>query len=86
LPIRSLKKPVHQLLEKEGVIKREEYIQGDRGYYYKSGGDMMRHWDHVYARAGGEPDAFLWGLMSIRSMIRCVTNWMGDDGFVRKYN
>jgi acyl dehydratase len=80
------KKPVHQLLEKKGVIKREEYIQDARGYFYKSGGDMMRHWDDVYARAEGEPGAFLWGLMSIRSMIRCVTNWMGNDGFVRKYN
>jgi acyl dehydratase len=80
------KKPLHQLLEKEGVIEREEYIRDARGYYHKSGGDMMRHWDHVYARAEGEPGAFLWGLMSIKSMIRCVTNWMGNDGFVRKYN
>jgi hypothetical protein len=79
------KKPVHQLLEKKGVIKREEYIQDARGYFYKSGGDMMRHWDDVYARAEGEPGAFLWGLMSIKTMTRCITNWMGDDGFVRKY-
>jgi acyl dehydratase len=79
------KKPVHQLLEDEGVIQRDEYIQDAQGYYYKSGGDIMRHWDDVYARAEGEPGAFLWGLMSIKTMTRCITNWMGNDGFVRKY-
>jgi hypothetical protein len=79
------KKPVDQLLAKEGVIERSEYVQDEEGLYYKSGGDMMRHWDHVYARAEGEPGAFLWGNMSIRAMLRCITNWMGDDAFVRKY-
>lgn len=77
--------PISKLLEKEGVIARDEYIKGATGLYYKSGGDMMRHWDDIYARAEGEPGAFLWGMMSINSMTRCLTNWIGDDAFVRRW-
>jgi hypothetical protein len=77
--------PINKLLEKEGEIERAEYVQDDKGLYYKSGGDMMRHWDDVYARAEGEPGAFLWGLMSIGIMTRCLTNWIGDDAFIRSY-
>jgi acyl dehydratase len=81
------KKPITQLLEKEGVIGSREYVQDKTtGFYYKGGGDTLRHWDDYGARIEGEPGAFLWGLMSIKSMIRCVTNWIGNDGFVRKYN
>lgn len=81
------KKPIAQLLEKEGVIGAREYVQDKTtGYYYKGGGDTLRHWDDYGARIEGEPGAFLWGLMSIKSMLRCVTNWIGNDGFVRKYN
>ena len=80
-------KPIAQLLEKEGIIGSREYVQDKAtGYYYKGGGDTLRHWDDYGARIEGEPGAFLWGLMSIKSMIRCITNWIGNDGFVRKYN
>jgi acyl dehydratase len=81
------KKPVAQLLAKEGVIGSREYVKDNTtGYYYKGGGDTLRHWDDYGARIEGEPGAFLWGLISIKSMIRCVTNWMGNDAFVRKYS
>jgi acyl dehydratase len=82
---RDPNEPISKLLEKEGVIERNEYIQDEKGFYYKSGGDMSRHWDDVYARAEGEPGAFLWGLMSVKTMTRCLTNWIGDDAFVRSY-
>ena len=79
-------KPIDQLLEKEGVIGEREYLQDKTtGYYYKGGGDTLRHWDDYGARIEGEPGAFLWGMMSIKAMTRCLTNWIGDDGFVRKY-
>jgi|GEM_PF-1928976 len=81
------KKPVAQLLAKEGVITDNEYaLDKTTGFYYKGGGDTLRHWDDYVARIQGEPGAFLWGLISIKSMIRCVTNWIGNDGFVRKYS
>jgi hypothetical protein len=82
------KKPkvIHKLLEKEGEIAREEYIKGITGRYYKSGGGGMRHWDDIVSQAEGEPGAFLWGNMSIRCMLSCLTNWIGDDAFVRKYS
>jgi acyl dehydratase len=81
-------KPVHQLLQKEGVISgAQEYIQDpETGYYYKGGGDTLRHWDDLASRLEGEPGAFLWGVMSQKSMLRCITNWMGDDAFIRKFN
>ena len=82
---RDPNEPISKLLEKEGVIARGEFVQGATGLYYKSGGDMMRHWDDVYARAEGEPGAFLWGVMSVGTMTRCLTNWIGDDAFVRSY-
>lgn len=81
------KKPITQLLAKEGVIGSREYVQDKTtGYYYKGGGDTLRHWDDYAARIEGEPGAFLWGLISIKSMLRCITNWMGNDAFVRKYS
>jgi acyl dehydratase len=81
-------KPVHQLLQKEGVISgAQEYIQDPAtGYYYKGGGDTLRHWDDIASHLEGEPGAFLWGVMSQKSMLRCITNWMGDDAFIRKFN
>jgi acyl dehydratase len=73
--------PLHQLLEKEGVIG-SEYMEYD-GSYYKGAG---RHADDLSAREEGEPAAFLWGAMSLRSQLCCLTNWMGDDAFVRKFS
>lgn len=78
--------PINKLLEKEDVIGQEEYIKGTTGLYYKGGGGGMRHWDDIVAQAEGEPGAFLWGNMSIRCMLCCLTNWIGDDAFVRKYS
>jgi len=48
---------------------------------------------HVFGRHGsdraaqfeGEPHAFLFARTVRNSMTRLVTNWIGDDGFIRKY-
>jgi acyl dehydratase len=78
---------IHRLLKDEGKIDDTEFIKySETGLYYKSAGGAGRHWDDILARAEGEPGAFLWGVMSVHSMLRCVTNWMGDDAFMRKWN
>lgn len=73
--------PLDKLLEKEGEIG-DEYMEYD-GLYYKSAG---RHADDMAARLEGEPGAFLWGVYSLHPQICCLTNWMGDDAFVRKWS
>lgn len=72
---------LNKLLEKEGALG-DEYMLYD-GYYYKGAG---RHADDLSARQEGEPGAFLWGRMSVYSMLACLTNWIGDDAFVRKFS
>jgi acyl dehydratase len=44
------------------------------------------HYSDRAAQAGGDPIAYLAGVSSKFNMLRAVTNWMGDDGFVRKFN
>jgi acyl dehydratase len=44
---------------------------------------------HLTGRAGqlrGEPHGFHSGVVERQLMARLVTNWMGDDGFIRKFN
>jgi acyl dehydratase len=72
---------LHKLLDKEGAIGSEYVIY--EGSYYKGAG---RHADDISARMEGEPGAFLWGRMSVHSMLACLTNWIGDDAFVRKFS
>lgn len=38
------------------------------------------------AHLAGEVHAFQFGAFARQQMARLVTNWMGDDGFIRKYN
>lgn len=73
--------PLDKLLEKEGVIGNE-YMEHE-GYYYKSAG---RHGDDMAAHREGEPGAFLWGVYSLHPQLCCLTNWIGDDAFVRKFS
>lgn len=72
---------LHKLLDKEGTIGSEYVLY--EGSYYKGAG---RHADDISARMEGEPGAFLWGRMSVQSMLACLTNWIGDDAFVRKFS
>jgi acyl dehydratase len=44
------------------------------------------HYSDRAAQAVGDPIAYLAGASSKFNMLRAVTNWMGDDGFVRKFN
>jgi hypothetical protein len=75
------RKPLNSLLKQEGKME-SEYLEYE-GNYFKSGG---RHEDDLAAWAEGEPGAFLWGRMSVHSMLCCLTNWIGDDAFVRKFS
>lgn len=53
------------------------------GLYYYLG---FRHFEDRAAQADGEPRAFLYSALSRHWLCRLVTNWMGDDGFIRKFN
>jgi len=44
-----------------------------------------RHSDDRAAHFEGEPKAFLFAAQSRAALTRLVTNWMGDDGFIRKF-
>ncbi|WP_258359866.1 FAS1-like dehydratase domain-containing protein [Moorella sulfitireducens] len=57
----------------------------DTGRYYFTGGPTGRHWSDRAAQAEGEPCAWLYGVISRFSLLRVITNWMGDDGFLRKF-
>ena len=78
---RDPNEPLNKLLEKEGVLGNE-YMEYE-GYYYKSAG---RHADDIAAWEQNEPAAFLWGVYSLHPQLRCLTNWIGDDAFVRKFS
>jgi acyl dehydratase len=56
------------------------------GRYAIRGGPAGRHWSDLAAQAEGEPCAWLFGVVSRFSLLRVLTNWMGDDGFLRRFN
>jgi hypothetical protein len=56
------------------------------GLYHIKGGPAGRHWSDRAAQSEGEPHAFLFAVVSRYLMCRLVTNWMGDDAFLRKFN
>lgn len=53
--------------------------------YVVRGGPAGRHWSDLAAQAEGEPCAWLFGVISRFSLLRVLTNWMGDDGFLRRF-
>jgi acyl dehydratase len=74
--------PVHAVLrEMEMAQAGEDFLPGPDGLLYTHGG---RHASDICAQAQGEPRAWLFGATSKIGMTRCVTNWMGDDGFIRR--
>jgi acyl dehydratase len=42
------------------------------------------HLNEAVAQLHGNPHAFHFGCIARQEMARCVSNWMGDDGFIRK--
>lgn len=64
----------------------EEFIPDpDTGLFYQRGGPAGQHWSLHAARAAGEALPFLFAKLSRLLMCRCVTNWMGDDGWLTSY-
>lgn len=57
-----------------------------KGGYVMRGGPAGRHWSDLAAQAEGEPCAWLFGVVSRFSLLRVLTNWMGDDGFLRHFS
>ncbi len=55
------------------------------GHYFIRGGPMGRHYFDLAAQAEGEPCAWLFGVVSRFSLLRVLTNWMGDDGVLRRF-
>ena len=66
-------------------LGREFVYDEAKGKYLIVGGPMSRHWSDLAAQAEGEPCAWLFGIVSRFSLLRVLTNWMGDDGFVRRF-
>jgi acyl dehydratase len=64
--------------------RRGEVLQADpdTGVTHIMGWHLNDHMAHV----GGEPHALHMGSLARQVMVRLVTNWMGDDGFLRKFN
>jgi acyl dehydratase len=64
----------------------EEFIPDPTtGLFYQRGGLVGQHWSHRAAQAHGEPLAVLFAKLPRLLMCRCVTNWMGDDGWLMAF-
>jgi hypothetical protein len=73
-------------LQSVGAELGSEFVlDAARGRYIVRGGPMSRHWSDLAAQAEGEPCAWLFGIVSRFSLLRVLTNWMGDDGFLRRF-
>lgn len=66
-------------------IAEEFIVDPATGLFYQRGGPAGLHWSDRAAHAEGEPHAFLFAKLSRMLMSRCITNWMGDDGFLLQY-
>lgn len=65
----------------------EEFLPAEApGLFHVRGGFGAWHWTSHAARAAGEPHPFLFAKLSRLTMCRCLTNWMGDDGFLAAYS
>lgn len=43
------------------------------------------HWETEFARRVGVPEAYDYGPQRVSWLCQVVTNWMGDDGFIREF-
>lgn len=46
-------------------------------------GPIRVHWDNEFARRVGVPGAYDYGPQRVSWLIHMLTDWMGDDGFIR---
>jgi acyl dehydratase len=46
-------------------------------------GPIRVHWDNEFARQVGVPGAYDYGPQRVSWLIHLLTDWMGDDGFVK---
>lgn len=78
--------PPRELLH-EGARKYADFVRDPATGLYESdgGGEAGQHWSDLKAQARGVPGAFLYAVVSIYTMVRMITNFAGDDGFVRRY-
>jgi acyl dehydratase len=53
--------------------------------YGVPGGMQRVHWDHDRAQDLGLPSAYDYGQMRTQWMCHLVTNWMGDDAWIKAY-
>jgi hypothetical protein len=64
----------------------DEFIKDEAtGLFHVRNGPAGWHWSNHAAQAAGEPHAFLFAKLSRLLMCRCLTNWMGDDGYLTSY-
>lgn len=79
----------HFYLESLGDELGPEFIpdpsEPASGRYLIRGGPMGRHYSDLAAQAEGEPCAWLFGVIGRFSLLRVLTNWMGDDAVLRRF-
>jgi acyl dehydratase len=73
------------LLGLDKAINEEFIPSPDPGRFYQRGGPSGLHWSDHAAQAEGHPRATLSPKLARLLMIRCVTNWMGDDAFLTRF-
>jgi acyl dehydratase len=73
VPLRTMRKRVPHVL----------IADPDTGITYHP---VEHHFSDHVAQLEGTPNAFHFGNWGRALMARCLTNWMGDDGFLRKFN
>ena len=49
-------------------------------------GPIRVHWDNEFARKVGVPGAYDYGPQRVSWLIHLLTDWIGDDGFVKSLN
>jgi len=65
------------------VIGPWEFVaDAETGLLYTAG---FTHYDDHTARASGSSRPFLFGVQGRDELVRLITNWMGDDGFIRRF-
>src|SRR3970040_865147 len=61
------------------ITPRREYLQvsGSQDWY-------PVHFDQAFARKAGHSDVFMHTGVLQAALVRVITDWMGDDGFLRR--
>ncbi len=51
-----------------------------------SGDFVPLHYDDAFAVASGQPRAFVHGALKRQWLVQLMTDWIGDDGFLKRFS